>query len=73
MGFIIACVFILNACICIGIVSCGSSGYKGCAFEIPYQLVVNSEPEGSPMKIGIDLLIIGLRDISGGSFGTDVE
>ena len=48
---------------------------KGCSFETSYELVRNPEPQGNPLILDLDILIIGLRDVadSGGSYGVDVE
>lgn len=49
--------------------------YKKCAFETPYDFVLNNEPEGSPLALAADILITGLTEVadSGGSFSVDVE
>ena len=57
----------------IGLVSCAQ--YKGCEFEIPYHMMVKPVPEATPIHLGVNFNIIGLREITnaGGSFGIDVE
>ena len=54
-------------------VSCSS--YKGCSLEVPFDLVMNPEPEVIPLRLSIDIHIIGLTDVaySGGSYGINVE
>ena len=48
---------------------------KGCTFDVPWQLMSNPEPLTTPLLLGIDINIIGLREVadSGGSFGVDME
>ena len=50
-------------------------GDGGCTFDTPFDLVRNPEPQGKPLTLGLNILIIGLRDVtdSGGSYGVDVE
>ena len=63
--------FIVGALLCVGQVSCNR---KGCEFEA-LRYTGNFEPEGTPLRLGADILIFGLREVSksGGSFGIDVE
>ena len=62
-----------------GLVSCTrrytGEGFKGCKFHVSYQLMDNPEPEAESLSLAIDILIIGLREVSnsGGSFGVDAE
>ena len=53
----------------------GRANKGGCRFDIPYELIMNPAPRGTPLFLGINIHIIGLRDVadSGGSFGLDVE
>ena len=57
-------------------VSCGTpnSTLKGCAFE-PLPEDFSIEPASTPLHIGADIRIVGLRKESGSgdSFGVDVE
>ena len=55
-------------------VSCVGT-YKNCALEIPFDLVMNNEPDGSPLALSADILITGLTEVavSGGSYSVDVE
>ena len=48
---------------------------QGCAFDIPYELTVNPEPESTPLRLSIDIHIVGLTEVakSGKSYGIDVE
>ena len=63
---------IMVVLLCVGQVSCQHME-TGCTFES--QSISVSEPEGTPLILGVDILIIGLREVSksGGSFGIDVE
>ena len=49
--------------------------YKNCALQTPFDLLMNPEPEGSPLPLAVDISITGLTDVadSGGSFSVDVE
>ena len=62
--------FIVGALLCVSQVSCNR---KGCTFDSLRLTNDNYEPEGTPLRLGADILIFGLREVSGGSFGIDVE
>ena len=78
---------IMAAVFCVGQVSCQilaigqeEEGFaqdlaEGCTFETPNIVNSNSEPVGTPLILGVDIHIIGLREVSksGGSFSVDVE
>ena len=52
-----------------------SCAYKNCALQVPFDLLLNPEPEGSPLSLAVDISITGLTEVanSGGSFSVDVE
>ena len=61
--------------LCVGNVSCKAT-YQGCSLEIPTILnYINQEPESTPLRLSIDIHIIGLTEVakSGKSYGIDVE
>ena len=68
--------FIFLNIVLIDKVSCGTpnSTLKGCAFQ-PLPKDLSIEPTSTPLHIGADIRIIGLRKGSGSgdSFGVDVE
>lgn len=53
----------------------GSTG-SGCEFTISADLLLKPEPETNattPLRTNFEIMIIGLREVKGGSFGIDVQ
>ena len=45
----------------------------GCKFTIAPDLMLKPEPEITPLKTNFEIMIVGLREVKGGSFGVDVQ
>ena len=52
----------------------GSNG-AGCEFTVGPELMLKPEPEtnGAPLRTNFEIMIFGLREVKGGSFGIDVQ